>query len=248
MKPTRVSALLLLALLFVAPRLNADQAGMEQCNTLYHNAEFAQAVDCYKEIGKGGYSSSVLFNMGNGFAQMGQIGPAVLYYQRALCLSPGDSDITGNLSLIQNEEGLFSPEPSLIKALVDLCTINQWAIVALAALSAYLCFAVYQLKFGRQTSVEVIVILCCATLFVLAVFGTAMKYQRWGKSVIISDSKILISPYDNAAQAGTIKPGRLVTVRKQHGEFSYIVDETGRKGWIVQKNVAPILPPSDERE
>ena len=242
MRPARIFSILLLSLLLSAAHLYADQAGMEQCNSLYHNGEYTQAVTCYKDISKGNYSSSILFNLGNCYAQTGEIGTAILYYQRALCLAPGDPDIEGNLSLVQNEEGLFAPEPSLVKTLANLCTISQWAILALTALFAYLCFAIYRLKFGQRAPSEALVILCCATIFCLGVFGTAVKFERWKKSVIISDSKILISPYENAAQAGTIKPGRLVSVQKHHGNFSYILDETGRKGWVIQENIVPILP------
>ena len=242
MKSRGIAPALLFMLLFLATPLFAgqDQAGIEECNTFYHNGEFMQAIDCYQHIG-GGYSSSVLFNLGNSYAQTGRIGQAILHYQRALCLAPGDSDIKGNLSLVREEEGLFPPESSFIEKTADLCTINQWALLALAAVAAYLVFAIFQLRYRQRRAVEAMVILCCTAMLIIGVFGTAIKYDRWNKSVVLSDSKILISPYENAAQAGMAKQGRLLNTHKQHGQFNYITDETGQKGWIVREHIAPIV-------
>ena len=222
-----------------------DNETMEVCNLAYNNGQFEKAITCYQKIDQHGFSSALLYNIGNGYAQLGQIGNAVLYYQRALCLSPGDSDISGNLALIRNEEGLFVPEPKVIETIAGFLSIAQWSLLVLAAFTAYLIFTITQLKTRQSRAVELATIICCIIFAAIGGTGAAMQYTKWNQSVVVSDSKLLLSPFDNAPPSGIIKQGRMVLPHKVHNAFQYVTDETGRKGWIPNKDITAVLPPDN---
>lgn len=69
-----------------------------QANTEYQQQHYQEARSSYlKLIGHGIASSDLFYNMGNACARLGRTGEAVLYYERARQLAPGDSDIRANL-------------------------------------------------------------------------------------------------------------------------------------------------------
>lgn len=143
---------LFFALVFLFPVLPSElyaepaNGSMESCNTFYHDGSYQDAINCYQNISPGKFSSATLYNTGNSYAQLGQVGMAILNYQRALCLSPGDSDINGNLDMIKKEAGLFPPELSITEYISSLLSVSQWSLLIPSALVIYLVFSCFQLK------------------------------------------------------------------------------------------------------
>ena len=100
----RVAAILFFVSQVAASALHAQvdvaRIHMEKANQLYLANDFAGARDEYLKITGSGYESSELFyNLGNTYYKLGQIAPAILYYERSLLLNPGDEDTRFNLTL-----------------------------------------------------------------------------------------------------------------------------------------------------
>ncbi len=73
---------------------------MQQGNDYYQNKQYGKAIESYTKLIDEGYSGTSLFyNLGNSYYREGKIGYAVLYYQKALKLSPGDGDVQHNLAI-----------------------------------------------------------------------------------------------------------------------------------------------------
>jgi tetratricopeptide (TPR) repeat protein len=175
----------------------------------------------------------VLYNLANSFAQSGQTGKAILNYERALRLSPSDSDISGNLELVKKENGLFPKEPSGAERFFRLLNLNQWTALILFALVLFTAFLLAAMKYRFSRQLNIGVGTSCCLLLCLATAGTLFQYQYFNPSVVISpDGKLFISPFESSASIGALQEGRLVYPQKIHGDFSYVTDETDRKGWI----------------
>ncbi len=219
-----------------------NAASLEACNTFYHNNAFEDAVTCYKNLLSGGHSANILYNIGNSYAQLDQPGYSVLYFLRALSVNPKDSDISGNLAMVKKEKGLFPPEKSAVQMFFGLLTLGQWSILCLISLAGYLVFSLTRLSKGKNMVLESFVILLCIFSLSAGVLGTMMRYREWHQSVVIRDSRLLVSPFENGASIGSIKQGRLVYPQKKHGDYWYVTDETGRKGWLETAVFKSILP------
>lgn len=220
----------------------ANVSKIDRCNSLYHDTSYEQAITCYQALSSEGISAEILYNIGNSYAQLDQTGRAVLHYLRALCLAPDDSDISGNLSLIRKEKGLFPKDPSFSEQFFGLFSVTQWSLLCLSALVIYLTFSLFRIKKGRSLLLESLVVILCVALLVLGASGAILQYQQWQHSVVINDSKLLVSPFSSASSIGQIQSGRLVIIHKQHNAFRYVTDETGRKGWIQDSAIEPIIP------
>ena len=215
---------------------------IEACNALYHENSFEDAIACYQRLSDKEHSANILYNIGNCYAQLDQPGYSVLYFLRALSLNPGDSDISGNLAMVKNEKGLFSPEKSAVQLFFSLLTLGQWSILCLLSAAGYLVFACTRLTREKNMVLETFVALLCSIALSAAVLGTMMRYKEWHQSVVIRDSRLLVSPLENGASIGSIKQGRLVYPHKEHGNYWYVTDETGRKGWLETEVFESILP------
>ena len=245
MKLTVSHLLLLLLIIFYSPTVTVAQGSQdlfEQANEAYSKGDFTGAAEMYEQLTTtSGYGTGLLFNLGNSYVQLGEIGKAILNYERALRLAPSDSDIQGNLELIRKKSGLFAREYSWSERFFQLLDLNQWTISAFFLLLLLSTFQFASLKFPFSSRTRQLVSAACFMLFILCATGAFSRHKQWQPSVVTeNDSRLLLSPFRSAASTSSIQQGRLVYPEKTHGEFSYITDETGRKGWIASSVIEPV--------
>jgi tetratricopeptide (TPR) repeat protein len=219
----------------------AGSPELDSCNQLYHESRYEAAISCYEEIGT---SAALLFNIGNSYARLDKVGYGILYYLRALTLTPGDEDILSNLNQLRKENSLFPPEQPFANRFLSLLNIYQWSWLCLAALAIFTVYLVLS-RHGekRLRSVIQAAVVCLAAL-ALGGWGAWYHFSQWQRSVVIEPSRLLISPFEKSESVGAIEPGRLVTPRKDYRGYVHVTDETGRKGWLKKEHQAPIIPRS----
>lgn len=73
-------------------------------NGAYEQGRYQEAADDYEKIlGYGVADPRVLYNLANASFKLGKLGPAILYYERALRLDPTDQDARDNLELARGQ-------------------------------------------------------------------------------------------------------------------------------------------------
>ena len=117
----------------------------ERANTLYINGDYVGAAAFYEAIVDKGYISGRLFyNLGNAYFKAGELGRAVLNYNRAQKLMPYDKDVTYNLAVANGyvkDKIDTVPEFFLsrwIKAWRSSLDSNTWAARSLVLLAVAL--------------------------------------------------------------------------------------------------------------
>lgn len=94
----------------------------ERGNQLYEAGEFEEAVDVYQEAVAGGAVAPELFyNLGNAHFKTGDLGRAVLNYERSLRLAPRSPDARANLALVRSmlRDRQFIQEPGALRRAVS---------------------------------------------------------------------------------------------------------------------------------
>jgi hypothetical protein len=72
-----------------------------RANRAYEQGDYQKAAGLYRQILKEGYESGNLYyNLGNCYYKLKQKGRAVLYYEKARRLIPGDADLQTNLAYV----------------------------------------------------------------------------------------------------------------------------------------------------
>jgi len=84
----------------VAAEAQTPEEMFQQANDQYREGRYNQAADQYESLlGRGIVSAPLFFNLGNSYYRMGRHAEAILAYERALRLEPGDEDAVFNLKL-----------------------------------------------------------------------------------------------------------------------------------------------------
>lgn len=237
-----------LSLLTLSPEASAEidpVVSFQQGNAAYNEGNYKQAIKIFEEIiGNHGFSASVLYNLGNSYAQNNEIGRAILSYERARILKPGDPDITGNLQYLYKVHGIFEVEPSRVERYFSRLGYDDWAgLATLSLILLCLSLVVITLRQRTRKAPFVLISLFSLILFMVSSWAIFTSYQSWQVSIVIEPkTRVYLSPFLSAASIGTIQEGRQVLVGKSHDDFFYVTDETGRSGWLSESAIESILP------
>lgn len=211
-------------------------------NAAYSAGEYDRAIEIYKEIiASEGSGTGLLYNLANSYAQKGQVGLAILNYERALKLSPSDSNILGNLAKVRKDEGLFIRDEGKVARLVSVLSTDSWSLVGLGCLLFIIILLAIRLRQKSYTRALVVSNVSGVLLLALSITGTVLSYQTYNPLVVIaSDIKLQVSPFEGARSAGAIKEGSLLFPVKHHREYTYVTDRSGRKGWVKGEAVEAV--------
>ena len=88
---------ILVLLLFVSQVFWA-QTGFDQGNKYYEKENYEAAISSFETVlNSGKQSSELYFNLGKCYYKLHKVAPAIYNYEKALLLSPNDTEIKTNL-------------------------------------------------------------------------------------------------------------------------------------------------------
>ena len=94
-------------LLFMAALLlsfvSASAQTKAEADSAYVQERYEQAISLYNKLLETGASASVYYNLGNAYYRTGDMAHAILAYERAYLMEPGDADIRFNLQLARTK-------------------------------------------------------------------------------------------------------------------------------------------------
>lgn len=128
---------ILIVSLLVALLAFAESGTINRADSAYTADDFALAAQLYENALQEEGSSSVLFyNLGNTYYRQGNLGKAIVYYERALKLDPTNEDARTNLEFVNNriadkqiDDG--SVMTTLRNRIVSFFKADTWAAVTL---------------------------------------------------------------------------------------------------------------------
>jgi len=242
-----------------APAWSAENGSgsdaFEQGSRALAAGRYGEALAWYEKAEQEhGISAALLYNRGNACYHAKDIGNCILSYERALLLEPGNADIRANLALARQDFGLYDPPAPWWRTAAGLMSLNGWSVLANAALTALgLLVFLRGIAFvaGRRAAGPAgpfaAAALCCAVLFLAASGGLALGLRDARRAVVMGhDARLLVSPFDTAAQSGPLREGRTVTVQKTHGAYAFIQDAAGNSGWVETSALTPLVPPGEK--
>jgi tetratricopeptide (TPR) repeat protein len=224
-----------------APAQSA-KALFQQGNDLYGQGKYQEALHVYSRIiAEDGFSGPLLSNLANCYAQIGRAGLAVLNYERALRLAPGDSDSRGNLDLLRKTQGLFQEELPLARRAASFLDLDQWTLLAGVFLVLLTLINLAGLRFSNGKQVRRWLGGLCLVVLLVASAGVVSQYRQLDEAVVISnDAHLLLSPFPTSSSVGVVAEGRIVFTLKQHGLYSLVEDHAGRTGWLETAAITSI--------
>jgi tetratricopeptide (TPR) repeat protein len=232
---------------------NGDYMFLDSGNAAYNKANYTKAINFYQHFLSGGVESEqAYYNLGNCYFRINEIGKAILYYEKAEKLTPGDADVQFNLQLAnQKIADKVSSEPPVFiysdwKNFENKFTEKQWAIIGICLLClGLLLFGVYlsaprvlvkQLSFWPGC---VIIILSLFTLYV-----AHQQYQLLNShdTAIVTVPTVTATgaPDEKATQLFVVHEGTKVWIVKTEGEWTEIKLANGNQGWLISSDISEI--------
>jgi len=232
---------------------NVVNALFEQGNAWYAKARYKEAMTAYQQIIDKGYqSAAVYFNMGNVSYKNGDIPAALLYYEKAHRLSPGDDDINFNIrfaNLRTTDKVDEIPEFFLTrwwKAFMlsfSIGTLSAMSIVfmllASAALILYFFASSVTLKKASFYASLLLLVFFFLTFFIA---NRQTAYFNWHRQAIVFTSSVSVKngPVDQSNTLFVIHDGTKVNILERSNGWMKISLPNGNEGWMKASDAKEI--------
>ena len=231
-----------------------QSAFFDEGNQLYQAGDFEAALERYAQILDDGLESGELYyNIGNTYFKLGELGPAILYYERSRRLMPGDDDLLANLELARS---LTADEVAPLPGFWVFRVAGWWVgslprpalvwLVAVAYLTAMVALVLVMLRpatalatWGRRLAI--------VGGTVTLVFGLNLAVRELGigaaeEAVIMAEETAVQSaPSDDTTlQIFAVHEGTKVRLDRRSEAWIEIVLEDGKVGWVRADQLEPI--------
>lgn len=246
------SVLLLLFTLLLLP-LQALSITRKDADAAYRAGNYQQAIVDYKSLLRTGISADLYYNLGNAYYRSDSLAQAILAYERALRLSPGDKDISFNLQFARSKTiDKLMPQDDVVfttwyHSIVNMTSADNWAVMSIVAIVLTLCL---MLVFLFVPYIRLRKVGFFGGLFFLAVFGFTTLFawtqkrillERKGAVIISPSVSVKNTPNANGTDAFVIHEGTHVDVTDSSlKQWRAVRLADGREGWILARQIEMI--------
>lgn len=244
--------LLVLVIAFAVP-LSAGAITKKNADDEYKRGNYQQAIKDYEELLKKGPSVELYYNLGNAYYRTDNMTRAVLNYERALLLSPGDDDIRFNLQMARSKTiDKIAPKSEMFfvtwyKTLVNFTSVDGWARSAIVCLSLALVLALCYL-FGGKPQVRKIGFFGAVVFIAVFILSNVFAYEqkqiltkRTGAVVTAPSAPLKKTPVASSEHDAIIHEGsRVEIIDDTMKDWKQVELEDGREGWILSSQMERI--------
>jgi tetratricopeptide (TPR) repeat protein len=225
----------------------------EEANKAYMAKDYKSAINLYEEILRNDYESTALYyNLGNAYYRTGSIGYAILYYEKALKLSPNDEDVKHNLLLanLRTVDRIDTlPEFFIFKwweGILNFFTLKEWLNVILFFYFMLLILAGFYF-FADSPSKQKTAVFGSAISILLLAFTVSLFIVKFNREVnektgvIVADSlPVLLAPENSAGEAFIVHEGLKIKIEDKVNEWTKIRLIDGKIGWVKTREIKVI--------
>lgn len=208
------------------------------------------AAALYQEMLKDAPTDAALhYNRALCHEQAGEVGPAVLGYERALRLAPRAADARRNLTLLREKHALTEANtlaPGL-PTFTAWFSREEWTCLSLAAallMIAAAWWAVLRAAPKRRAFPLSLAILGCFLMTACAVIVRKRGAEDQLAVVTAADVALRLSPFATAEEITASPAGSLIRIQSAQGDFVYAeLLPQGTSGWLPLQAVERITSP-----
>ena len=217
-----------------------------EADALYEQEKYAEAAEVYEEMLKTqGIAAEVYYNLGNCYYKQNEIPLAILNYERAFLLDPGDNDIRANLALARGKtiDKVVPPSEMFFvtwwRDMTNCMSMNAWATLGITAfvlmLLGVLVYMFLTPLWARKLGVYgAMVLLLVAVLANLAAISQHISQTHRNTAIILAPSgTVKSSPSEKSTDLFLIHEGSKVEILDgSMKDWMEVKFEEGKQGWI----------------
>ena len=249
----KVSGFSFVLMILMLMPLSANAITKQNADDEYAKGNYQQAIKDYKEILKAGVSSEIYYNLGNAYYRTDNITQALLAYERALQLSPGDNDIRFNLQYARSKTiDKITPETEMFfvtwyNSLVNFTSVDRWANTAIVSIVMALLLILVFL-FAPQMWARKSGFYGSAVFLLLFAFANLFAFQqkheletKQGAIVIAPTVNVKKTPAASGTDVFVIHEGTRVDITDRGmKQWRGIKLADGREGWLKTSQIEEI--------
>ena len=220
-----------------------------EANVAYRASDYAKAAALYESLTSQGKKAAVVYyNLGNAYFKQGQIGRAILQYERAKKLAPRDRDITANLNYVRSlleyrVEDKRNWYLKVLDSVLSAFTEKEIGIFSLALGFLFWLTWVFSLlrqpegAWGWRRKTLLALTLCAAAFWISKGFHDLGVHEG---IVLKPQAAVRYGPSYKDQVALRLGEGIKARVAQEEGEWSRIVLTNGETGWIPKEEIGRI--------
>jgi len=249
----KTALLIVVLILTIVSFASENQLIIARANKAYTDGMFNNAVELYKQVLTSGNESwELYYNLGNSYYKLNDFASAILNYEKARKLNPGNEDINFNLKVANNKiTDKIEPLPEMFykrwhRSLVELFPVDIWARIVilsfiLSLVSGLLYFIsqrIYLKKIGFWAGV---------VFFLFSILSFHFSYQNYqtlqdNTEAIIFTPTVTIksSPDEKSIDLFVLHEGTKVRILDNIGNWYEIRIANGSVGWLPVSSIEKI--------
>lgn len=236
-----------------SPTATDAEALWEIANSAYNEGNFEKAAATYEQIlSQNLHSAALYYNLANAYFKQDELGKALLNYNRASRIAPGDEDIRHNQEYAEKmtKDSIEKiPEFFLItwlRSVRGAMSCTAWTLLSIVMLATALVMALLYLLAQRMSlrKVGFYTMAVAVLLFVVtSAFAISERNQLVGRSeaiVMSTAASVKSSPDRSATELFVLHEGTKVSIGETTDGWAEVRIADGRKGWIEEKRIERI--------
>ncbi len=251
MRKAGLSALFFLCFLWVSGQAGAP--ALEQARVHYDKGEYQEAIALYKTLLSEANSVPQLhYNLGNAYFRAGDLGRAILHYERGLKYAPGDEDLRFNLSVARSQQAdqIEALPPFFLlhgwTSLRNLLAANTWGLLGLilfwAAAGGFAVWVLGRTRLWRKRGFLTAVLLLPLAILVFILAFNRKSFESHSRQAVVTaaETDLRIAPDPESRSLRPLHAGAKTWLEDQIGEWYKVRLENGEVGWIAVEMVEEI--------
>lgn len=222
----------------------------QEAGDLYAEGNYCRAAQIYSDLIEMGFSNSTLFyNMGNSYFRCGELGEAIMYFEKAKRISPRDRDISHNLTFARQKVTEIEKERDLITVVFDsivfllskteLFVLEGTAAILLAA--SLILYLVSRRRKRKKTFKAIAHVTGGVVLLSMLLLLVRVIDERNTEAIVtVEHVEALSGPGGDNMKVLSLPEGMKVWVDEEKGEWYLIHVSTGRGGWVKKDTIGII--------
>ena len=222
-----------------------EDATKSEGDSAYIRNDFASAIQIYESLLRKGEAADVYYNLGNSYYKVNEIAKAILNYERALLLQPGNGDIRANLEIARSktvDKVETVPEVFFVtwtKALINSMSVDAWAVCGVVSF-LLLIVSLYFFIFSKQVVLMKVGFITGIVFLIVVVMTNVFAFKQ-KKELLNRDSAIIMNPSvtvrstpsENGTSLFILHEGHKVDIiDSSMKDWKEIRLEDGKGGWV----------------